>query len=334
MGRLAVVAIGGNSLIKDSAHQSVPDQYLAICETAVHITTMIESGWDVIITHGNGPQVGFILLRSELSREVLHTVPLDVCGADTQGAIGYLLQQALHNEFLRRGIRRRAVTVVTQVRVAQDDPAFSRPSKPIGPFYSAEQAQEHARSSSWAVAEDSGRGWRRLVPSPMPLEIIEADAIVGMVRAGYVVVAGGGGGIPVTASATGALRGVEAVIDKDLASGLLARTVGAELFLVSTAVTRVSLNFNSPDQRDLDRMSVSQAQRYLAEGHFAAGSMAPKVRAVIDFVSGSGGSACITSPEAIEEALQGKNGTWVTSDGRLPHFAAGATVGPAGVKTT
>ncbi|MBI3975968.1 MAG: carbamate kinase, partial [Armatimonadetes bacterium] len=272
MANLAVVAIGGNSLIKGPDRQSIPDQWEAMAETCGHIAAMIARGWDIVITHGNGPQVGFILLRSELASHVLHTVPLDICGADTQGAIGYMAQVVLDAAMAQRGLGRRTATVVTRVVVDAEDPAFKKPSKPIGPFYTQEQADRHHRERGWAVMEDAGRGWRRVVPSPRPLEIIETDAIRALLGGGFVVVGVGGGGIPVIREDGGRLRGVEAVIDKDLASSLLARTIGADLLLISTAVERVALNYKKPGQRFLDTMTLEDARGYLGEGHFPSGS--------------------------------------------------------------
>lgn len=309
MAKVAVVAIGGNSLIKDKDHQAVPDQFETTRETCVHIAGMIEQGWDVVITHGNGPQVGFILLRSELASHVLHTVPLDSCGADTQGAIGYMIQQSLYNEFKKRGMKKQAATVVTQVVVGKDDPAFQNPSKPIGPFYEEEEAKELAAERGWVVKDDAGRGWRRVVPSPIPLEIVEKDAIKTLLDAGFVVIGVGGGGIPVVREEDGSLRGVEAVIDKDYASGLLASSIRADLFLISTAVDKVALNYGKPGQKWLDKMTLAEAKQYLAEGHFAPGSMGPKIRAIIKFLEEGGKEALITSPENIERALMGETGT-------------------------
>ncbi len=314
MSKLAVVAIGGNSLIKDEAHKSVPDQFDAVRETAVHITEMIAQGWNVIITHGNGPQVGFILLRSEYSRNLLHTVPLDSCGADTQGAIGYMIQQALHNEFLRRGIQRQSVTVVTQVLVDRDDPAMQNPSKPIGSFYKEEEARIKMAQEGWAMVEDAGRGWRRVVPSPQPQEIIEHAAIETLIKSGFIVVAVGGGGIPVVRDEAGNLSGIEGVIDKDLASSLLATRLKADLLLISTAVEKASLNFKKPNQQDLNTISLSEARRYYNEGHFAKGSMGPKVRAIISYLEQGGRAALITMPETIGKALSGQTGTWIMPD--------------------
>jgi len=309
MAKVAVVAIGGNSLIKDKEHRTVPDQFEATREACVPIAGMIEQGWDVVITHGNGPQVGFILLRSELASDVLHTVPLDSCGADTQGAIGYMIQQSLYNEFDKRGIKKRAATVVTQVVVGQDDPAFQNPSKPIGSFYEEEEAKRLGAERGWIVKDDAGRGWRRVVPSPIPLEIVERDAIQVLLDAGFVVIGVGGGGIPVVKEEDGSLRGVEAVIDKDYASGLLAASIQADLLLISTAVDQVALNFGQPGQRWLDKMTLAEAEQYLAEGHFAPGSMEPKIRASIKFLKEGGREALITSPENIERALAGETGT-------------------------
>ncbi len=311
MSKLAVVAIGGNSLIKDEAHKSVPDQFAAVRETAVHIADMIAQGWNVVITHGNGPQVGFILLRSEYSRSVMHTVPLDSCGADTQGAIGYMIQQSLHNEFLRRGIQRQCVTVVTQVLVDRRDPAMQNPSKPIGSFYKEEEAKVKIAQEGWAMVEDAGRGWRRVVPSPQPREIIERDAIETLIKSGFIVVAVGGGGIPVVRDEAGNLAGIEGVIDKDLASSLLATKLNADLLLISTAVEKASLYYNKPNQQDLDTITLSEARRYFDEGHFAKGSMGPKVRAIINYLEQGGRAALITMPETIGRALNGQTGTWI-----------------------
>jgi len=314
MNKLAVVAIGGNSLIKDEAHKTVPDQFDAVRETAVHIAEMIEQGWNVVITHGNGPQVGFILLRSELSSYVLHPVPLDSCGADTQGAIGYMIQQALHNEFLRRGIQRQCVTVVTQVLVDGNDPAMHNPSKPIGSFYKEEEARAKMEREGWTMVEDAGRGWRRVVPSPIPKEIIEREAIDTLIKSGFIVVAVGGGGIPVMRNNEGKLSGIEAVIDKDFASSLLATELQADLLLISTAVEKAAINFKKPNQRDLDRVTLSEAKQYYNEGHFAKGSMGPKIQASINYMERGGRAALITMPETIGKALSGQTGTWIIPD--------------------
>lgn len=316
MRKLAVVAIGGNSLIKDNTRVRVEDQYEAAKETCYYIADMIEQGWDVAIGHGNGPQVGFILRRSEIAHQVagMHEVPLDVCGADTQGAIGYALQQNLQNEFRRRGIAKQAATVVTQVVVDRNDPSFRNPTKPIGGFMTEEEARRREREEGWTVVEDAGRGWRRVVASPLPQRIVELDAVRRLLDAGIVTITVGGGGIPVIEDENGNLKGVAAVIDKDYAASLLARSIGADLFLISTAVEKVYLNFNKPDQRPVDVMTVSEAKRYMAEGHFAKGSMLPKIQAIIWFLEAGGKEAIITNPENIARALRGETGTRVIPD--------------------
>jgi carbamate kinase len=312
--KVAVVAIGGNSLIKDKKHQSVEDQYEAARETTYHIADMIEAGWSVAIGHGNGPQVGFILRRSEIANktEGMHEIPLDVCGADTQGAIGYALQQTLQNELNRRNIKRSVATVITQVLVDRDDPAFQTPSKPIGGFMEQAEALQRQRDMGWNVVEDAGRGWRRVVASPLPKKVVELDAVDQLINAGVIVITVGGGGIPVIETADGAYQGTAAVIDKDFASSLLAQLIGADLFLISTAVEKVALNFGKPDQIELDRMTLAEAKQYLAEGiHFAKGSMAPKVQAIIWYLEAGGKQAIITNPENIGRALRGETGTLI-----------------------
>ena len=308
--RRAVVAIGGNSLIRDKEHQTVRDQYIAAGETCWHIAAMIQDGWDVVVGHGNGPQVGFILRRSELAAHELHEVPLDVCGADSQGAIGYALAQNLENDFRRLGIDRHAVAVVTQMEVAADDPAFAHPSKPIGSFMDEEAAMRRRDEDGWDVREDAGRGWRRVVASPVPVRIVEEDAVRALVENRFVVISVGGGGIPVVVDADGNLTGVAAVIDKDHACSLLATCIGAELFLITTAVEKVALEFGTPDERWVDQMTLAEAKERLAEGrHFAEGSMAPKMRAVIEFLERGGQTAVITDPANVERALAGETGT-------------------------
>jgi carbamate kinase len=307
--KVAVVAVGGNSLIKDGKHQTIPDQYAAAVESMKHIAGMIEAGWEVVITHGNGPQVGFILRRAELALSELHMVPLDYCGADTQGAIGYMFQRALYNEFRARGIQKLAATVVTQTLVDRNDPAFQNPSKPIGSFMDEGTAKQRSTQDGWSVVEDAGRGWRRVVPSPLPQRIIEQPAIDALIKAGYVVISVGGGGIPVIEDERGDLVGVEAVIDKDFGASILSSGIGADLFLITTAVEKVALHYNKPQQVWLDRMTVEEAQRYLAEGHFAKGSMEPKIRAILQYFERGGKEALITDPANIERALQGKTGT-------------------------
>lgn len=312
MTKTAVVAIGGNSLVRDKEHQTVPDQFASAEETCLHIADIIKEGWRVVVTHGNGPQVGFILLRSELASNVLHTVPMDSCGADTQGALGYMIQQLLTNRLRRIEAEVPVVTVVTQVVVDSDDPGFDNPTKPIGPFYDEDRARHYQREQDWAIIEDAGRGWRRVVPSPIPKEIVELEAIRTLLAAGFVVVGVGGGGIPVVRDEQGDLHGVEAVIDKDYASGLLATGLEADLLLISTAVEKVYLNYGKPDQKPLDHLTVAEVREYLDQGHFPPGSMGPKMRAVVQFLERGGQEALITSPENLARALRGETGTRIT----------------------
>jgi carbamate kinase len=298
-------------LIKDEAHKTIPDQYEAGKESMMHIIDMIEQGWDVVVTHGNGPQVGFILRRSELSRHELHEVPLDYCGADSQGAIGYMFAMALDNEFKARGIDKKAVAVVTQTVVDKNDKGFQNPTKPIGSFMKEDLAKEHAAKQGWVVVEDAGRGWRRVVASPNPLKIVEAPAIRSLIDDGFVVIGVGGGGIPVIENEDGTLTGVEAVIDKDFGSSLLATLINADLFVISTAVEKVAINFNKPDQKWLDSITVEEAKKYMEEGHFAKGSMLPKIQACLRFLANGGKKALITNPENIGRALRGETGTFI-----------------------
>jgi carbamate kinase len=312
--KVAVVAIGGNSLIRDPKHVSVEDQEDALRETARHIADMVEAGWEVAIGHGNGPQVGFILRRSEIAAktEGMHEVPLDVCGADSQGAIGYELQQALQNELYHRNIKKNVVTLITQVLVDQTDKAFQNPSKPIGGFMDEAEASRREREMGWSVVEDAGRGWRRVVPSPMPKEIVELDSVKTLVEAGVIVITVGGGGIPVVDVGAGEYRGTAAVIDKDFASSLLAQELKADLFLIATAVEKVALNYGKPDQQWVEKMTLGEAKQYLGAGsHFAKGSMAPKIQAISWYLEGGGKAALITNPENIGRALRGETGTWI-----------------------
>jgi carbamate kinase len=311
--KVAVVAIGGNSLILNPKKVTVEDQYIAAAETSKHIADMIEAGWDVAIGHGNGPQVGFILRRSEIAaKEGMHEVPLDVCGADSQGAIGYAIQQTLQNELIRRGIKKSVATIVTQVKVDIKDKAFQNPTKPIGGFMEEVEAKKREKDLGWNIVEDSGRGWRRVVASPIPMEVVEIDAVKELIAAGTVVITVGGGGIPVIDDGKGGCIGTAAVIDKDFASSLLARLINADLLLISTAVEKVAINYGKPEQKWLDKMTLAEAKAYLAEGtHFAKGSMAPKIQAIIWFLENGGKQALITDPPHIGAALRGETGTWI-----------------------
>jgi carbamate kinase len=307
--KLAVVAVGGNALIREKGKESLPDQYAAACVTMPHVAAMVAEGWDVIVTHGNGPQVGYILRRSEISRSELHGIPLDYCGSNTQGSIGYMFQMALLNDFRRRGMPNQALTVVTQTLVDPKDPAFQNPTKPIGSFMDEATARCHHDEDGWNVVEDAGRGWRRVVPSPFPMKILQQEAILELTRAGFTVIGVGGGGIPVIQDASGDIVGVEAVIDKDLASSLLAWSITADLFLISTEVEKVAVNFNKPNVRWLERLSMAEAKQYMAEGQFGKGSMEPKVKAVLNYLEHGGKRALITNPENMLRALAGETGT-------------------------
>jgi len=317
MTKIAVIAIGGNSLILDDKHVTVESQYQAAKQTCVHIADMIEQGWDVAIGHGNGPQVGYILRRSEIAAKTagMHEVPLDVCGADSQGAIGYALQQNLQNILYQRGIRKKVVTVITQVLVDKADPAFSKPTKPIGSFMDKDEAEKRQREQGWSVVEDAGRGYRRVVASPLPKEIVELETVQTLLAQGIITVTVGGGGIPVIDPGDGNYEGIAAVIDKDFASSLLARNINADLFVISTAVEKVAINFGKPEQKWLDKMTLAEAKQYLAEGaHFAKGSMAPKIQAVIWFLEANpNAKALITNPQNLGRALKGETGTWIVN---------------------
>jgi carbamate kinase len=305
-----VIAIGGNSLIPSPDHKSVQDQYAAAAETDDHIASLIEQGWDVAISHGNGPQVGFILRRSEMSSSELHEIPLDYCGADTQGAIGYMLQQNLINDLRQRGIAKSVATVVTQVEVDSNDPAFQSPSKPIGSFMEEAEAKRRRDEEGWDIKEDAGRGWRRVVASPAPMRIVELDVIKQLLDAGVATIAVGGGGIPVVTNEAGDLEGIAAVIDKDLASALLASQIDADLLLISTAVEQVALNFGKENEEWVSQFTLAEVKQYLAEGgHFAEGSMAPKMRAVVQYMEAGGKEALITNPKNLERAMAGETGT-------------------------
>ena len=313
MKKTVVVALGGNSFISDETHQSVPDQYLAAERACSHIVPLLrDPDLRLVVTHGNGPQVGFILRRSELATPAMHQVPLDSCVADTQGALGYQLERALRNELRHHRLARSPAAVVTLVLVDRDDPAFRHPSKPIGAFLSKERAEEHRRRDGWEVAEDAGRGWRRVVASPAPKAILDLDAVRSLLDAGFVVVAAGGGGIAVIEDPSGDISGATAVVDKDLTSSLLARQLGAEVLVITTGVEKVYLDYGTPGQKALDAITLAEAKRYVAQGHFKPGSMLPKVEAIIAFLEGGGRQAIITDSEHVAAALEGRGGTRIT----------------------
>jgi carbamate kinase len=313
MKKTMVVAMSGNSLISDETHQSVPDQYRAAERACGYIVPLLQDpDLRLVVTHGNGPQVGFILRRSELAAPALHQVPLDSCVADTQGALGYQLERALRNELRRHHLTKSPAVVVTLVLVDRNDPAFRHPSKPIGSFLSKERAEEHRQKDGWDVVEDAGRGWRRVVASPVPKTMLNLYAVRSLLDAGFVVIAGGGGGIAVVEEPNGDISGASAVVDKDLASSLLARQLGAEVLVITMGVEKVCLDYGKPGQRALDEMTVAEAKRYMSQGHFEPGSMLPKVQAIIEFLEGGGRQAIITDPAHLTAALEGRGGTRIT----------------------
>ena len=301
-----VIALGGNALQAVGMPATAENQLQVAEATAEHIVNILEAGYTLAMAHGNGPQVGRIVLDNP-------AMPFDVCGAMSQGYIGYHLQQAMGKVLKTRGVQKNVATVVTQVVVDQNDPKFQNPSKPIGAFYTEEEAKALAEEKGWAVKEDAGRGWRRVVASPVPVEIVEIDAVKQLMAAGLVPITVGGGGIPVIRKEDGTLEGTAAVIDKDLASEKLAEDIDADVLLILTAVESVSINFRKPDQKDLDKVSVAEVKEYMAQGHFAPGSMLPKMEAAVRFAeSKAGRRAVITSLEKAVEALNGKAGTTIT----------------------
>lgn len=310
-----VVALGGNALSKDGK-ATAADQLAVANETASELVKLITAGHTLAIVHGNGPQIGNIILHEEaINTEKTPTMPVDVAGAMSQGQIGYWLQNALRNQLEQLKIKKPIASIVTQVLVSKDDPAFKNPSKPIGPFYTEEEAKKLAKTRGITVKEDAGRGWRKVVPSPMPLSIIESDLIKITIGNGAVIVAGGGGGIPVYYDQHGRLTGLEAVIDKDFAAEKLAETIDADILLILTAVDNVKINYKQPDEKALTELTVDDAFKLIAQGQFAAGSMLPKVEAGVSFVSGANKRVCIiTSPEKASKAIEGKAGTRIIAN--------------------
>ncbi len=317
MSRTAVVAVGGNALVPDGHHSSITAQFEQGRNLARSIVAIMREGWRVILTHGNGPQVGFILQRSDLVATIAPEIPrlgLDLCVAESQGSIGYILAHSLRAELREAGLEERVAAIVTQTVVAADDPAFVQPTKPIGAWYSREDINRFAAENGWEVAEDGERGWRRVVPSPMPLRILEMEAIAALMAAGFLVVAGGGGGIPLVEDASGELHGVAAVIDKDHLSALLASELGVDLFVMATAVAQVAINFGRADQRFLAHLTAAEAAGYLAEGQFPPGSMGPKISAALTFLARGTGDVLITSLDRLPEAMRGKSGTRISRE--------------------
>ena len=308
-----VIALGGNALQEAGKPATAQAQLEVVEKTSEYIADIVERGYEVIVAHGNGPQVGRIVIQNEVASASTPAMPFDVCGAMSQGMIGYHIQQGLSKVLRHRGINKNVVTVVTQVVVDKDDPKFKAPSKPIGPFYTEEEAKAIAAEKGYTMKEDAGRGWRRVVASPLPVEIVELDAVKTLNDAGFVVVTVGGGGIPVIRNEAGDLEGIAAVIDKDLASEKLARDMDADALVILTAVEKVSINFKKPEQKDLDRMSAAEAKQYIKEGHFAPGSMLPKIEAALNFVESKPGRvAIITSLDKAVDAIEGRAGTTIT----------------------
>lgn len=311
MKKLLVIALGGNAIKSAKERGTNEEQFRNVRKTTAHLAELVKQGYDLVITHGNGPQVGNILIQNEMAKEAVPALPMDVCGAESQGQIGYMIQQTLINHFKNKGIEKAVATLVTQVEVDPKDPAFKNPTKPVGPFYD-KQGGEALRKKGYVVVEDSGRGYRRVVPSPIPTHIVEIEAVRSLIRNGTVVITSGGGGIPVIRK-DNEYHGVEAVIDKDFAGELLAQEVGADLFIILTDVEKVALNFNKPDQSCLDTMTDQEAEKYNQEGHFAPGSMGPKIKAAIKFIKQGGEEVIITHPFKVLEAVAGKTGTHLTS---------------------
>lgn len=313
LSRSALVAVGGNALIRAGQRGTAAEQRENAATTARYIVELIKRGFSVVVTHGNGPQVGAQLLRSELAADQVIPETLDVCGADTQGAIGYLLEQAIERALADAGLTTPVATVITQTVVSRDDPAFGHPTKPVGRFYSAEEASRRERELGWTMVEDAARGYRRVVPSPDPREIVELDVIRSLARDGTIVIAAGGGGVPVIRQ-DGWLTGVEAVIDKDLAAALLARGLGVDLFVIATEVERVYVNYKRPGQAALDYVAASVVEAYARAGQFPPGSMGPKIEAALRFLRAGGKEVIVTSPERMLDAVLGRAGTHIVPD--------------------
>lgn len=312
MKRIVVIAIGGNAIIQEGQKGTVDEQFDNVLRSCDPILDLVEEGYNVVLTHGNGPQVGNILLKVEAAKDIVAPNPLDICGAETQGSLGYIIQQSLNNRINARKLNRNVVTVLTQIVVDREDKAFENPTKPIGPFYSKEEAEMASNEKNAIYVEDSGRGYRRVVPSPKPIEIIEKHAIKCLVDNDMLVITAGGGGIPVIKEGD-SLKGVEAVIDKDYASALVAKEINADYLLILTGVPQVAINFGKENQRFLSQMTISEARKYLEEGQFPAGSMGPKIEAALEFVQNSSGEAIITSIEKLGHALKGETGTRIVN---------------------
>lgn len=318
MDETLVIAIGGNAILKEGQRGTVEEQFDNVMACCAPIVTLYEKGYRIILVHGNGPQVGNILLQAEAAADTVPPQSIDLCGAQTQGQLGYMLQRAVHNTFNARGINGKITSVVTQVIVDQHDPAFQNPTKPIGPFYSAERARAiQAERPDLVLREDAGRGWRRVVASPKPLRIIERDSVRSLLDQSHIVVSGGGGGIPVAVEGDHYI-GVEAVVDKDLVASIIARDLRADKLIILTGVDRVFVDFGKPTQRPIARLSVAQAREYMAQGQFPPGSMQPKIEAALDYLEAGGREAIITSIDTMDQALAGENGTVIYREESLP----------------
>jgi carbamate kinase len=304
-----VIALGGNALIKPGEKGTIEDQERNIAASLDGIIKLIQEGHQIIVTHGNGPQAGSRLIRNEMAKKEVHPDPLVICVADTQGSMGYMIEQGLMNSLAKAGKAPKVATLVTQIEVSSDDPAFNNPTKPVGPFYSKETALEKMESG-WIMVEDSGRGYRRVVPSPMPLKVLNPEALNTLLEAGFTVITGGGGGIPVYRVENKGFSGIDAVIDKDLASVMIAKTINADMVIILTGVEKVAINFKSGNPQWLDTMTSKEAQEYLEKGEFPAGSMGPKIQAAVDFVkTNPGKTVLITTEDKLIEAVEGKTGT-------------------------
>lgn len=310
--KVAVVAFGGNALVDFTGKTSYVEQTIKVEKMCEKISKLFDLGYEIVITHGNGPQVGNLLIQQESLADTIPSLPLDVCDAMTQGQIGYMLEQTLRNVLTKNSIKKSVVVIVTQVVVSENDPAFQNPTKFIGPFFRKEAGEILGEERGWQMKEDSGRGWRRVVPSPKPVDIVEKDEIAEMVRRGFMVVACGGGGIPVIRDTKGRLKGAAAVIDKDFAAERLGSLIGAQMLFLITPVEQVSIFYGTPKQKNLKRMTLKEAKHYFMEGHFPPGSMGPKIEAAIKFLESGGKKTIITSLEGIDAALKGKGGTEIT----------------------
>ncbi|MDP2908746.1 MAG: carbamate kinase [Nanoarchaeota archaeon] len=308
-----VLALGGNAIIKKGQKGTISEQFDNTIESMQRILPLIKQGHHIVLTHGNGPTVGHMMIRVEAGLKQAPYVPLGICVADSQGGLGYMIELCLHNVLYKEGINKKVITLITPVLVSEKDKAFKRPDKPIGPFYTEKQAKMmRKKHEDWVIVQDAGRGYRRVVPSPTPLEIINKEVIKRMVDDGYIVIAAGGGGVPVVHREDGTLKGVPAVIDKDRTAAILGRDVKADTLMILTAVEKVCLNYGKEEQRELDKMTLSEAKKYLKQGQFPAGSMMPKIEAAISFLKSGGKEVIICALEKADQALKGKTGTRIT----------------------